>query len=110
PRYHARDMAIWRGEYHSCPVILGCATPSLESYARAQTGVYELLVLEQRARNQPLPAVHIVDMREELRTGDRYMFSVQMADAIRVQLERNEQTVLCLNKRGDSSCLLCCDC
>ena len=110
PRYHARDMAIWRSEYHNCPVILGSATPSLESYARAQKGVYELLVLEKRAKNQPLPTVHIVDMREELRTGNRSMFSVQLADAIRERLERKEQVVLFLNKRGYSSFVLCRDC
>ena len=110
PRYHARDMAIWRSEYHNCPVILGSATPSLESYARAQKGVYELLVLEKRAKNQPLPEVHIVDMREELRTGNRSMFSVQLADAIRDRLEKKQQTVLFLNKRGYSSFVLCRDC
>ncbi|MDQ0427822.1 primosomal protein N' (replication factor Y) [Planomicrobium stackebrandtii] len=110
PRYHARDMAIWRSEYHNCPVILGSATPSLESYARAQKGVYELLVLEKRAKDQPLPDVHIVDMREELRTGNRSMFSVQLADAIRDRLEKKQQTVLFLNKRGYSSFVLCRDC
>lgn len=110
PRYHARDMAIWRSEYHQCPVILGSATPSLESYARAQKGVYELLVLEKRAKNQPLPDVHIVDMREELRNGNRSMFSVQLADAIRDRLEKKQQTVLFLNKRGYSSFVLCRDC
>ncbi|WP_203339417.1 primosomal protein N' [Planococcus beijingensis] len=110
PRYHARDMAIWRSEYHNCPVILGSATPSLESYARAQKGVYELLVLEKRAKNQPLPDVHIVDMREELRNGNRSMFSVQLADAIRDRLEKKQQTVLFLNKRGYSSFVLCRDC
>ncbi|ALS78237.1 primosomal protein N' [Planococcus sp. ANT_H30] len=110
PRYHARDMAIWRSEYHNCPVILGSATPSLESYARAQKGVYELLVLEKRAKNQPLPEVHIVDMREELRNGNRSMFSVQLADAIRDRLEKKQQTVLFLNKRGYSSFVLCRDC
>ncbi len=110
PRYHARDMAIWRSEYHNCPVILGSATPSLESYARAQKGVYELLVLEKRAKNQPLPTVNIVDMREELRNGNRSMFSVPLAEAIRERLERKEQTVLFLNKRGYSSFVLCRDC
>ncbi|MBB5178950.1 primosomal protein N' (replication factor Y) [Planomicrobium koreense] len=110
PRYHARDMAIWRSEYHNCPVILGSATPSLESYARAQKGVYELLVLEKRAKNQPLPTVHIVDMREELRNGNRSMFSVPLAEAIRERLDRKEQTVLFLNKRGYSSFVLCRDC
>ncbi|UJF25799.1 primosomal protein N' [Planococcus sp. 107-1] len=110
PRYHARDMAIWRSQYHNCPVILGSATPSLESYARAQKGVYELLVLEQRAKNQPLPEVQIVDMREELRSGNRSMFSIPLAEAIRERLERKEQIVLFLNKRGYSSFVLCRDC
>lgn len=110
PRYHARDMAIWRSQYHNCPVILGSATPSLESYARAQKGVYEILVLEQRAKNQPLPEVQIVDMREELRSGNRSMFSIPLAEAIRERLERKEQIVLFLNKRGYSSFVLCRDC
>ncbi|MDN7244235.1 primosomal protein N' [Planococcus shenhongbingii] len=110
PRYHARDVAIWRSEQHNCPVILGSATPSLESYARAQKGVYELLVLEKRAKNQPLPDVQIVDMREELRNGNRSMFSVPLAEAIRDRLEKKEQVVLFLNKRGYSSFVLCRDC
>lgn len=69
PRYHARDVAIWRGEYHKCPVILGSATPSLESYARAKKNVYSLLTLKERAMKQALPTVHIVDLREELKKG-----------------------------------------
>lgn len=110
PRYHARDVAIWRSQQHQCPVILGSATPSLESYARAQKGVYGLLALKNRAKNQPLPEVHIVDMREELRTGNRSMFSVELAEAIRERLARKEQVVLFLNKRGYSSFVLCRDC
>ncbi|AQQ53769.1 primosomal protein N' [Planococcus lenghuensis] len=110
PRYHARDVALWRSRYYNCPVILGSATPSLESYARAQKGVYELLTLESRAKNQPLPEVRIVDMREELRNGNRSMFSVELAEAIREKLEKKEQIVLFLNKRGYSSFVLCRDC
>ncbi|MCM3742782.1 primosomal protein N' [Sporosarcina luteola] len=110
PRYHARDVAIWRSEYYGCPVILGSATPSLESYARASKGVYTLLELSKRAKNQPLPTVTVVDMREELKEGNRSMFSVQLAEAIRLRLEKNEQTVLFLNKRGFSSFVLCRDC
>ncbi|MCM3709991.1 primosomal protein N' [Sporosarcina luteola] len=110
PRYHARDVAIWRSEYFGCPVILGSATPSLESYARASKGVYTLLELSKRAKNQPLPTVTVVDMREELKEGNRSMFSVQLAEAIRLRLEKNEQTVLFLNKRGFSSFVLCRDC
>ncbi|MCM3637926.1 primosomal protein N' [Sporosarcina luteola] len=110
PRYHARDVAIWRSEYFGCPVILGSATPSLESYARASKGVYTLLELSKRAKNQPLPTVTVVDMREELKEGNRSMFSVQLAEAIRLRLEKKEQTVLFLNKRGFSSFVLCRDC
>lgn len=110
PRYHARDVAIWRSEYHKCPVILGSATPSLESYARASKGVYTLLTLTMRAKEQALPTVNIVDMRAELKNGNRSMFSVPLADAIREKLEKKEQIVLFLNKRGFSSFVLCRDC
>jgi primosomal protein N' (replication factor Y) len=110
PRYHARDVAIKRAEYYQCPVILGSATPSLESYARASKGVYTLLTLTKRAKSQDLPVVTVVDMREELKTGNRSMFSVELADAVRKRLEKGEQTVLFLNKRGFSSFVLCRDC
>lgn len=110
PRYHARDVAIWRSKYHKCPVILGSATPSLESFARAKKGVYTLLTLKKRAMNQDLPTVHVVDLREELKLGNRSMFSLQLADAIRERLAKKEQTVLFLNRRGYSSFVLCRDC
>ncbi|MBQ0140309.1 MAG: primosomal protein N' [Kurthia sp.] len=110
PRYHARDVAIWRGQYYNCPVILGSATPSLESFARAQKGVYQLLQLKQRAKNQQLPEVKVVDMRDELHKGNRSMFSIDLAEAIKVRLERKEQMVLFLNRRGFSSFVLCRDC
>jgi primosomal protein N' (replication factor Y) len=110
PRYHARDVAIKRAEYYNCPVILGSATPSLESYARATKGVYTLLTLMKRARNQALPEVAIVDMRNELKSGNRSMFSVALAEAIRKRLEAGEQSILFLNRRGFSSFVLCRDC
>lgn len=110
PRYHARDVAIWRSEFHHCPVILGSATPSLESYARASKGVYSLLTLKMRAKEQLLPEVNIVDMRAELKNGNRSMFSVDLADAVREKLDKKEQIVLFLNKRGFSSFVLCRDC
>lgn len=110
PRYHARDVAIWRSEFHNCPVILGSATPSLESYARASKGVYTLLTLKMRAKEQSLPTVNVVDMRAELKNGNRSMFSTDLADAVREKLEKKEQIVLFLNKRGFSSFVLCRDC
>jgi primosomal protein N' (replication factor Y) len=110
PRYHARDVAIHRAKNYKCPVVLGSATPSLESFARAQKGRYTLLTLPKRMNNQALPAVEIVDMREELRTGNRSMFSVKLFEKLKDRLEKKEQTVLFLNKRGHSSFVMCRDC
>lgn len=110
PRYHARDVAIWRSEFYNCPIILGSATPALESFARAKKGVYTLLSLKQRALHQALPTVYIADMREELRQGNRSMFSQSLIEAIRIRLEKKEQMVLFLNRRGYSSFVLCRDC
>jgi len=110
PRYHARDVAIWRSQYYQCPVILGSATPALESYARAKKGVYTLLTLKQRALHQAMPTVYVADMREELQKGNRSMFSELLIEGIRSRLERQEQMVLFLNRRGYSSFVLCRDC
>lgn len=110
PRYHARDVAIWRSEFYNCPIILGSATPALESFARAKKGVYKLLSLKHRALHQVLPTVFIADMREELRQGNRSMFSQSLIEAIRLRLEKKEQMVLFLNRRGYSSFVLCRDC
>lgn len=110
PRYHARDVAIERAKKHQCPVILGSATPSLESFARAKKGVYQLLTLSKRMNEHNLPSVDIVDMREELREGNRSMFSKALHDKIQDRLAKKEQTVLFLNKRGHSSFVMCRDC
>jgi primosomal protein N' (replication factor Y) len=111
PRYHARDLAIWRGQYHHCPVVLGSATPSLESRARAQKGVYELLRLNQRAKfSAQLPAIEIVDMRQELQQQNTSTFSKQLQEKIQDRLIKKEQTVLLLNRRGYSSFVMCRDC
>ncbi|GER65573.1 primosomal protein N' [Weizmannia acidilactici] len=110
PRYHARDVAIFRSRNHHCPVILGSATPSLESFARAQKGVYTLLKMEKRMNNHPLPKVSIVDMREEMRAGNRSMFSKELFGKLKDRIEKKQQTVLLLNKRGYSSFVMCRDC
>jgi primosomal protein N' (replication factor Y) len=111
PRYHARDLAIWRGEYHHCPVVLGSATPSLESRARAQKGVYQLLRLNQRAKSSArLPEINIVDMREEFANKNYQTFSRQLQEKIQDRLEKQEQIVLLLNRRGYSSFVMCRDC
>ena len=110
PRYHARDVAIERAVTYQCPVILGSATPSLESFARAKKQVYHLLTLPSRMNKQALPAVEIMDMREELRAGNRSMFSRKLLEKLKERIERQEQSVLFLNKRGHSSFVMCRDC
>lgn len=110
PRYHARDVAIERAKQHSCAIILGSATPALDSFARAKKGVYHLLSLGKRMNNNELPQVEIVDMREELRGGNRSMFSENLFSKIKDRLTRKEQTVLLLNKRGHSSFVMCRSC
>jgi primosomal protein N' (replication factor Y) len=110
PRYHARDVAIERAKNANCPVVLGSATPSLESFARAQKSVYHLLSLPSRMNNHSLPPVEIIDMREELRDGNRSMFSRSLLEKLKERIEKKEQTVLFLNKRGHSSFVMCRDC
>jgi primosomal protein N' (replication factor Y) (superfamily II helicase) len=110
PRYHARDVAIQRAGHFQCPVVLGSATPSLESFARANKKVYQLLSLPTRMNNQALPAVEIIDMRDELRSGNRSMFSSILFEKMKDRLEKKQQIVLFLNKRGHSSFIMCRDC
>ncbi|MBU7592065.1 primosomal protein N' [Metabacillus halosaccharovorans] len=110
PRYHARDVAIYRAEFHQCPVVLGSATPTLETFARAQKDVYKLLTLKERVNKRSMPSVDIIDMREELRSGNRSMFSTALIEKLTDRLEKNEQSVLFLNKRGYSSFVMCRDC
>ncbi|MHA3066311.1 primosomal protein N' [Lacticaseibacillus saniviri] len=109
PRYHARDVLLHRARTHQAPVVLGSATPSLESRARAQKGVYTLLSLPERINQQPLPDVHIIDMRQAVESiqGD---FSKELLDALQMRLERHEQSVLLLNRRGYSSFVMCREC
>ncbi|CAM2762873.1 primosomal protein N' [Fructilactobacillus fructivorans] len=109
PRYHTRDVAIWRGKYHHCPVVLGSATPSLESRARAGKGVYKFLRLPKRINQKHLPEVSIVDMTQEEETHDG-IFSEELLKAIDQRIDKNEQVVLMLNRRGFSSFLMCRDC
>ena len=109
PRYHARDVAILRGEYHKCPVILGSATPSLESFARAKKGVYKLLTLTNRAGMGMLPKVTIIDMKNEVKKGN-FILSKELSQKIEEKISKHEQIILLLNRRGYSSILTCRDC
>ena len=110
PRYHARDVAQWRGQYHHCPVVLGSATPSLESRARAQKGVYQWLRLTKRINGKDLPHVQLVDMRQAGRYAPTTDISQELATEIQKKLALNEQVVLMLNRRGYSSFLMCREC
>lgn len=106
PRYHARDVAILRGKYHHCPVLLGSATPSLESMARAGNKVYELLRLVNRAGQGTMPDVYVVDMKEEVKKG-HFIFSDILDRKIKEKLALGEQIILLLNRRGYSSICTC---
>ncbi|WP_462406458.1 primosomal protein N' [Gracilibacillus sp. Marseille-QA3620] len=110
PRYHSRDVALKRAGHHHCPVILGSATPSLETFARAKKGVYTLLTLKSRVNQRALPEVSIVDMRDEMRGGNRSMFSELLFEKLKERVEKGEQSVLMLNRRGHSSFVMCRNC
>lgn len=109
PRYHTRDVALFRCKYHNCPLVLGSATPSLESYARAKKGVYKLLTLNKRANNKLMPEIRIVDMKKEIR-NNYHNISLELENAIKEKLDKKEQIIILLNRRGYSSMLTCKDC
>lgn len=117
PKYHARDVAVERARLHRAVVVLGSATPALETYEAAVHGGKETqlgnpgyIALPERVANRPLPGVEIVDMREELKLGNRAMFSYPLAAAIRDRLEKKEQIVLLLNRRGYATFVMCRSC
>ena len=110
PRYHARDVAVMRSRLESCPIVLGSATPSVESHANALRGKYERLLLPTRIGPQGLPRVEIVDRREVLRAGGDPILSPALRDALAVRLARREQSLLLLNRRGYATSLLCREC
>jgi primosomal protein N' (replication factor Y) len=108
PRYHARDVAIVRGQMENAVVVLGTATPSLESYHNAKKGKYALLELPERVDDQKMPRVRVVDMRQAAaKEKGNLIFSPQLKEAIHQRLDRGEQTILFLNRRGYSTSLQC---
>lgn len=110
PKYHARDVAVYLGKKNVAPVILGSATPSLESYYKALNGEYVLHKLEKRAVAQTLPKVETVDLREEFANGNKSIFSKLLQEKIEDRLERGEQIMLFLNRRGYSAFVSCRTC
>ncbi len=111
PRYHGRDAAIMRGRQAGAVVVLGSATPSMESYHNAMSGRYVRVVLPQRILERPLPAVRIVDMREELAAqGADVVLSSVLVEGLESRLERGEQSLVLLNRRGYAAAVLCRQC
>ena len=110
PRYNARDVAVARAKATGATVVLGSATPSVESFYRAESGEYGFIPLRQRALSRPLPTVEVVDLRAEWMKGATTVFAPQLNEAILDRLEKREQTILFLNRRGFAHFLLCRDC
>ncbi len=111
PRYHARDVAVMRAKFSEAVVVLGSATPSLESYFNATKGRYALMEMPDRVEKRPLPEVELVDMRQEFQdTGREQVISRKLIDEIRLRLERKEQAMVLLNRRGYSPVVLCRTC
>ena len=110
PRYHGRDVAVLRARLEGCAIVLGSATPSLESHANARKGKYVALALPRRVGPQGLPHVEIVDRREVLRQGGDAILSPALRDALALRLERGEQSLVLLNRRGYATSLLCREC
>lgn len=109
PKYNAKDMATFRAKYNNIPLILGSATPTLESFARAQKGVFQLLELNTRVGKSILPKVHLVDMEQEYKNKN-FVFSALLKEKIKEKLENDEQVILLLNRRGFSTFISCSNC
>lgn len=110
PRYHALDVAAYRAKQFASPLLLGSATPSLLSYYRALSGRYALLELPGRVQNRPLPVVEVIDMRQEFQAGNNGIFSGKLAQYLGECLDRGQQAMLFLNRRGYSTFISCRSC
>ncbi len=107
PRYNGRDVARWRARLEGAAVLMGSATPAVESYRQASAAAWELLRLPRRVRRQPMPEVSLVDMRREWKECGRSLISRRLEDSIAARLERREQALILLNRRGFATVLLC---
>ena len=110
PRYHAREVAIYRGSKENALVVLGSATPSIESMYQAKRGVYSLYCLPGRFNQKSLPAVRIVDLKQEIKNGNSTGISRELLETIEQTDNRGEQSILFLNRRGAGRCMICVDC
>ena len=110
PRYHAREVAIWRGARENAPVILGSATPSMNTMFLAKSGIYDLAELRQRYNGQEMPRVILADMKEELKNGNATSISSILREEMEMNFVAGQQTILYLNRRGASRTMLCPSC
>ena len=111
PYYHAREIALWRRQFHQCLLVMGTATPSLESRARAQKGIYQHLMLSKRIFDQSLPTTHIVDMNQtQYLSNQDSIFSQRLLDGITKRLTTKEQVILLINRRGFAQSIVCRQC
>lgn len=110
PKYHARDIAGFKSEIEGCKVVLGSATPSIETYYKATQGEYDIITLNNRVDGANLPTIDIVDMRQELKDGNKSMFSRRLQEEMFNCLEKKEQAIMFLNRRGYSTFVSCREC
>ena len=110
PRYHAREIALWRGVKDGALVLFGSATPSIETMYRAKTGVYGLYTLKNRYNGMALPDARVIDMKQELRAGNDLDLSRELEEGVRDAILAGKQSILFLNRRGNSRFLVCMDC
>ena len=110
PKYHARTIAKWRAEKHQAVLILGSATPAVETYCLARAGRYQWLPLRERVNQLPYPTIQVVDMRKEMQAGNRSIFSQTLSNQLQQCVKRGEQAVLFLNRRGFSTFVMCREC
>lgn len=110
PRYHTRDVALWRAKYHQAKLILGSASPSIESYAKAKKGTYHLLTLKKRATQMRLPDFEIIDMAKEAKRGNFGVFSRSFEKSLNECLNAGKQAIILVNRRGYATYLLCRSC
>lgn len=110
PRYNTHEIALFRAEFNGCPLVLGSATPSIETFHKTQTGEYKLLKLPNRVHESPLPSVYIVDMTKEIALGNSSMFSMPLLNALSFAIKENKQALLFLNRRGYTSFVRCTNC
>lgn len=110
PRYSTFDIAKFRADYNKCKLVLGSATPSVESYLKAKEGIFNLVKMPERINKRPLPEVIVADMRQEVRRGNNTFFSSYLKDELEKTLNNNNQAIIFLNRRGYSQQVICREC